>query len=83
MRIVSQALGQYASPALRDSFLVALEDGDASHSSTLHGLARSLLGCTNPLPTAICLSLGLPPGSTYAQGARVIVTAQESTGAAA
>ncbi len=52
----------YASPAIRDQFLVALDANDRALSTRL---ARNLTGCVNPLPGMTCDQLGLPIGSTY------------------
>jgi hypothetical protein len=60
---------QYAHAHTRDRFLDALEARDGA---TLARLARDLTGCGNPLPSAICVELGLPPGSTYGTAARSI-----------
>ena len=62
-----------ASPVLRDQFLCAL---DASDDTSLRDLARHLRSCTNILPSTTCVLLGLPSGSTYAVGARVVIERQ-------
>ncbi len=62
--------GSYASPAVRDGFLSALDRHDGV---TLARLARDMTGCGNPLPSAICAQLGIPIGSTYGFAARRIV----------
>lgn len=62
--------GSYASPAVRDGFLSALDRHDGV---TLARLARDMTGCGNPLPSAICAQLGIPVGSTYGFAARRIV----------
>jgi hypothetical protein len=59
-----------ASPGLRDQFLNAL---DASDDLLLRDVARHLQSCTNALPSTTCVLLGLPEGSTYAVGARVVM----------
>jgi hypothetical protein len=59
-----------ASPVLRDQFLCAL---DASDDTLLRDLARHLRSCSNILPSTTCVLLGLPEGSTYAVGARVVI----------
>jgi hypothetical protein len=59
-----------ASPVLRDRFLCAL---DESNELVLHDLAVHLRSCTNILPSTTCQLLGLPPGSTYAVGARAVI----------
>lgn len=56
--------------ALRDRFLNAL---DADDYAVLRGLSVDLRHCTDVLPKAVCASLGLPRGSTYAIAARTIV----------
>jgi hypothetical protein len=56
----------YASPAIRDEFLAAL-DADSRERSTQ--LAMNLTGCVNPLPSMTCNLLGLPTESTYASAA--------------
>ncbi len=62
--------GSYASPAVRDGFLSALDRRDGV---TLGRLARGMTGCGNPLPSTICAHLGVPVGSTYGFAARRIV----------
>jgi len=52
----------YASPAIRDEFLAALDARDRQLSTQL---AMKLTGCRNPLPGMTCDMLGLPVGSTY------------------
>jgi hypothetical protein len=56
----------YASPAIRDEFLAALDADDRKLSTRL---AMKLTGCTNPLPGMTCDMLGLPIGSTYGSAA--------------
>jgi len=56
----------YASPAIRDEFLAALDAHDRQLSTQL---ATKLTGCTNPLPSMTCDMLGLPVGSTYGSAA--------------
>jgi hypothetical protein len=63
--------GGKASRALRDRFREAL---DADDYATLRVLSTELRNCTHVLPRAVCLSLGLPRGSTYAIAAKTIVT---------
>ena len=60
----------YASPAIRDRFLDALDAEDRMLSAEL---ARDLLGCANPLPGMTCDQLGLPIGSTYGCAARCVL----------
>jgi hypothetical protein len=59
-----------ASRALRDRFREAL---DADDYSALRVLSADLRNCTDILPSTVCVSLGLPRGSTYAHAARTIV----------
>jgi hypothetical protein len=56
--------------ALCDRFRDAL---DADDYATLRVLSAELRNCTDILPRAVCLSLGLPRGSTYAIAAMTIV----------
>ena len=60
----------YASPAIRDAFLNALDVEDRALSTEL---ARELTGCTNPLPGMTCNKLDLPMGSTYGCAARRVL----------
>jgi len=60
----------YASPAMRDRFLGALDADDHALSAEL---ARSLTGCSNPLPGMTCEALGLPVGSTYGCAAQRVL----------
>jgi hypothetical protein len=60
----------YASAALRDRFLVALDGEDRALCAEL---ALDLEACSNPLPGMACLQLGLPVGSTYACAARSVL----------
>ena len=69
-----------ASPVLRDRFLNALEARD---EPTLQAAARELVGCSNPMPTSTCDSLGLKAGSTYGEGADAVTKAQRPKSAAA
>lgn len=62
--------GTHASPAYRDGFLAALDRHDGV---TLTRLAHDLANCGNPLPSAVCVQLGIPVGSTYGFAARRIV----------
>lgn len=64
-----KAVGK-ASRALRDRFRKAL---DADDYAALRLLAADLRNCPDILPRAVCLSLGLPRGSTYATAERTIV----------
>jgi hypothetical protein len=60
----------YASPAIRDRFLGALDGNDRA---LMTQLALSLTNCTNPLPGMMCDQLGLPMGSTYGSAARQVL----------
>jgi hypothetical protein len=60
----------YATPAMRDAFLTALDAGDRSRATQL---ALNLTGCTNPLPGMTCNELALPVGSTYGSAARCVL----------
>ena len=59
-----------ASRALRDRFRDAL---DADDYAALRVLSADLRNCADVLPSVVCVSLGLPRGSTYAHAARTIV----------
>ena len=67
---VSSPRSACASPVLRDQFLNALDGSDVV---LLRDLATHLRTCTNTLPSATCLLLGLPLGSTYAVGALAVI----------
>lgn len=60
----------YASPAIRDEFLNAL---DVNDRALLTRLALNLTDCTNPLPGMTCDQLDLPIGSTYGCAARRVL----------
>ncbi len=60
----------YASPAIRDQFLCALDADDRALSTEL---AVNLTSCMNPLPGTTCEELGLPVGSTYGSAARRVL----------
>ena len=60
----------YATPAMRDAFLTALDADDRALAARL---ALNLTGCTNPLPGMICNELALPIGSTYGSAARCVL----------
>jgi hypothetical protein len=62
--------GSKASLALRNRFCEAL---DADDYAALRVLSGELRNCADTLPRAVCLSLGLPRGSTYAIAAMTIV----------
>jgi hypothetical protein len=55
---------------LRDQFVTALDGDDYA---ALQVLAVELRSCTDVLPRAACVSLGLPRGSTYALAAMTII----------
>lgn len=59
-----------ASRELRDRFLNAL---DADDYAALRALSADLRNCTDILPRAVCVSLGLARGSTYATAAMTLV----------
>jgi hypothetical protein len=61
-----------ASPALRDRFLNALDGNDYA---ALRVLCADLRNCSDILPGSVCVSLGVPRGSTYAIAAMSIVAA--------
>ncbi len=52
-----------ASRELRDGFCTALEADDYA---ALRILSAELRGCADILPRSVCVTLGLPRGSTYA-----------------
>ena len=56
--------------ALRDRFLNALDTDDYA---ALRVLCADLRNCTDIVPRSVCVSLGLPRGSTYAIAAMSIV----------
>jgi hypothetical protein len=60
----------YASAAIRDRFLGALDADDRTLSTEL---AHGLTCCNNPLPGMTCDQLGLPKGSTYGMAARHVL----------
>lgn len=60
----------YASAAMRDAFLIAL---DANDRALAVRLALNLTGCANPLPGMTCNELALPMGSTYGSAARCLL----------
>jgi hypothetical protein len=73
MYLVPASPRHLASPALRDRFLIALDERD---EAAIRSTVRDLLGCANSLPTTTCILLGLPPGSTYGDAAETITKAQ-------
>jgi len=66
--LIDESSGK-ASRALLERFREAL---DADDYAELRVLSADLRNCTNILPRTICLSLGLPRGSTYAIAAKTI-----------
>jgi hypothetical protein len=60
----------YASGRIRDLFLDALDGPDPAPAVEI---ARHLISCGNPLPSATCVALGLPAGSSYGAGARAVL----------
>ena len=62
--------GNSAPRALRDKFLNALDTDDYA---ALRVLCADLRNCTDIVPRSVCVSLGLPRGSTYAIAAMSIV----------
>ena len=65
----------YANGNLRDSFITSLDEDDADRTIAI---ARDLVNCGNPLPSATCVALGLPPGSSYGAGARAFLAKSDS-----
>lgn len=70
----------YAPSSERDRFLRALDGEDPAVAVAL---AMQLTGCSNPLPSSTCISLGLPVGSSYGSAARHVIRASEAMPAAA
>jgi hypothetical protein len=62
--------GGTVSRALRESFVDAL---DADDYAALRLLSADLRNCTDILPRSVCVTLGLPRGSTFAVAAMTIV----------
>jgi len=60
----------YATADKRDAFLTSLDEHDQARTIAI---ARHLVGCGNPLPSATCAELGVPPGSSYGTGARAFL----------
>ena len=60
----------YAVGSVRDSFLSSLEENDLDHAASI---ARHLVSCSNPLPNATCIALGLPARSSYGAAARAVL----------
>jgi hypothetical protein len=61
----------YAVGSVRDSFLSSLEENDLDRAASI---ARHLVSCSNPLPTATCIALGLPARSSYGAAARAVLS---------
>jgi len=61
----------YAVGSVRDSFLSSLEEDDLDRATSI---ARHLVTCSNPLPNATCIALGLPARSSYGAAARAVLT---------
>jgi len=68
--IATPMTAPYASAAIRDRFLDALDADDRTLSTEL---AHRLTSCSNPLPGMTCSQLGLPKGSTYGMAARHVL----------
>jgi len=71
--------GGHVGGHLRDPFCDYVDSGElpeeTSHNGrdlTIRGLAGLLWNCTDIMPGWACSKLGLPQGSTYAQGARLV-----------
>jgi hypothetical protein len=62
-----------ALPALRDRFLLALDEQD---DATLDAVKSYMVGCVDLMPSATCAQLGLKPGSTYGEGAEAVAKAR-------
>ena len=60
----------YATANVRDAFLASLEQRDEARSVAI---ARHLVSCRNPLPSATCAELGVAPGSSYGAGAQALL----------
>jgi hypothetical protein len=58
-------------PVTRDQFLLAVDDDDWARALDL---ARNLTRCPNPLPSATCIDLDLPIGSSYAAAALALLS---------
>ena len=66
----SPAEPHYASAAVRDAFLHALEQPDLTDALRL---ASTLVTCHNPCPGSVCDDLALPIGSSYGRVARHVL----------
>jgi len=60
----------YAIGRVRDLFLESLDGSDSGRTVEM---ARHLVACRNPLPSATCVALGLPAGSSYGDGAQAVL----------
>ena len=76
--LIPSADRRRASPQLRDEFLNALEANDRPG---LRAAATVLQRCVNPLPSVVCAQLGLQPGSTYGDGAAIVIVRLDGTDA--
>jgi len=65
----------YASGAVRDQFLKALDSPDCPVPTEL---VATLQNCMNPFPGDACEQLGLPKGSTYGCAARRVLALQST-----
>ena len=75
MYVLPSPIGRQVSPALRDKFLIALDQDD---QAAIRAIVRDLVGCANFLPTTTCILLGLAPGSTYGDAAETITRTQSA-----
>lgn len=75
MYVLPSPIGRQVSPALRDKFLIALDQDD---QAAISAIVRDLVGCANFLPTTTCILLGLAPGSTYGDAAETITRTQSA-----
>lgn len=66
---------------VRDAFEERAEEVSASacEDPEMRRLAGLLWSCTDIMPRALCATLDLPQGSTYAQAARAIKRAADAT----
>jgi hypothetical protein len=69
MNLPPNPIRRQVSPALRDRFLIALDQQD---QAAIRALVVDLVGCGNFLPTTTCILLGLAPASTYGDAAETI-----------
>ena len=63
-------VADYAIGRVRDLFLAALDEADPGRTLEI---AVHLVSCGNPLPSATCVALGVPSGSSYGAGARAVL----------